>query len=151
MYGLYMLNKKMHVDNHTIVDHIQPNCLSDEFYKGIIDDQGKGVFNGKIYVRPHAQKTNAFQSNKTILVSPEASMDSKPQLEIWANDVKCSHGSTTGQLDQEAIFYLRSRGIPEKEAKKLLIQAFAKEIVDKIRLDKLKTYLEELIIQKMQG
>lgn len=151
MYGLYILNDKMHVDNHTIVDHIKPNCLSNELYKGIISNKAKGVFNGKIFVRPYAQKTNAFQSNKNILLSSDASMDSKPQLEIWANDVKCSHGSTTGQLDQEAIFYLRSRGIPEQEAKKLLMQAFAKEIIDKIRIDILKIYLEELIISRMQN
>lgn len=141
MYGLYLLDNMMHVDNHTVVDHIKPNCLSNELYKGIISDKAKGVFNGKIYVRPHAQKTNAFQSNKNILLSPDASMDSKPQLEIWANDVKCSHGSTTGQLDQEAIFYLRSRGIPEKEAKKLLMHAFAEDILEKISIKDLRTHL----------
>ena len=116
MYGLYLLDAKSHVDNNTAVDHIMPNSYSNELYKGILDEKSTGVFNGKIYVRPDAQKTNAFQSNNNILLTDDATVNTKPQLEIWADDVKCSHGCTTGQLDEEAIFYLRSRGIGEKKS-----------------------------------
>jgi Fe-S cluster assembly protein SufD len=111
LYGLYVLNGKSHVDNHTLVDHAKPRSYSNELYKGILDEKSTGVFNGKIMVRPDAQKTNAFQSNRNIVLSAEASMNTKPQLEIFADDVKCSHGATTGQLDEEMLFYLRSRGI----------------------------------------
>lgn len=114
MYGLYFLEGSTHVDNHTIVDNVMPNCVSNEFYKGIIDQNATAVFNGKIYVQQDAQKTNAFQSNKNILLSDTAQVNTKPQLEIFADDVKCSHGCTVGQLDEEGMFYLRSRGISEK-------------------------------------
>ena len=125
MYGLYLLRGRSHVDNHTLVDNKMPNCFSNELYKGIIDGNATGVFSGKIYVRPDAQKTNAYQSNNNILLSDNASVNSKPQLEIYADDVKCSHGCTVGRLDEEALFYLRARGIPKEQAKAMLLKAFA--------------------------
>src|SRR5690606_2259708 len=124
MYGLYLLNGDTLADNHTVADHLQPNSFSNELYKGIMDGHSRGVFNGKIYVRPNAQKTNAFQSNRNILLSDDAKVNTKPQLEIWADDVKCSHGCTTGQLDEEAMFYLQTRGIPKHTAKAMLLYAF---------------------------
>jgi Fe-S cluster assembly protein SufD len=139
--GLYIGNAANHIDNHTTVYHAVPNCLSDELYKGIINHQATAAFNGKIIVKPNAQKTNAFQSNKNILLSKDAIVNAKPQLEIYANDVKCSHGATTGKLDDEALFYLRARGISHAQARTLLVKAFANEIIDKIKIDSLKTYL----------
>lgn len=149
MYGLYLLNGKTHVDNHTAIDHIQPHSFSNQLYKGIMEDQSHGVFNGKVFVRQAAQKTNAFQSNKNILRSDEAIINSKPQLEIWADDVKCSHGCTTGQLDEEALFYLRSRGISKERARVLLLYAFAGDVLETIKLAPLKSYLEELISERL--
>jgi Fe-S cluster assembly protein SufD len=128
----YILKENQHVDNHTIVDHRMPNCLSNELYKGVIDDKATAVFNGKVFVRPDAQKINAFQSNGNVLLSPNATINSKPELEIYADDVKCSHGSTTGQLDENAVFYLRSRGMSEKQARELLVQAFVADVLDKL-------------------
>lgn len=119
MYGLYLPDGSQHVDNHTIVDHMKPNCESNELYKGILNGESKGVFNGKIFVRQDAQKTNAYQNCRNVLLSENASMNTKPQLEIWADDVKCSHGTTTGKLDDDAIFYMQSRGIPKAEAMKM--------------------------------
>jgi Fe-S cluster assembly protein SufD len=141
LYGLSLLKGRQHADNHTIVDHAKPNCYSNELYKAILDEKTSGVFSGKIFVRQDAQKTNAFQSNKNILLSKEAVMNTKPQLEIFADDVKCSHGATVGQLDEEPLFYLRSRGISEENAKALLILAFAQDIIDHIKIDPLKEYL----------
>ena len=112
--GVYQLKGNQHVDNHTVVDHLVPNCESNELYKGIIDEKSTAVFNGKVFVRRNAQKINAFQSNGNVLLSDDATVNSKPELEIYADDVKCSHGSTTGQLDEEAVFYLRARGLSEK-------------------------------------
>src|SRR5436305_10222504 len=140
LYGLYMVNGKTHVDNHSIVDNTMPNCFSNEFYKGIIDGNATGVFNGKIYVRQNAQKTNAYQSNKNVLLSDTASVNTKPQLEIFADDVKCSHGCTIGQLDEDALFYLRARGIDEKQAKALLLHAFAVDILEQVKTEKLRSY-----------
>jgi Fe-S cluster assembly protein SufD len=131
LYGIYLLNEKQHVDNHTTIDHQVAHCLSNELYKGVLSDQSTGVFNGKVFVRKDAQKINAFQSNANVLLSDLASMNSKPELEIYADDVKCSHGSTTGQIDEEAIFYLRARGISEKSAKLLMIDAFIGEVIEK--------------------
>jgi Fe-S cluster assembly protein SufD len=130
--GLYIINGKQLVDNHSLVDHAFPNCYSSELYKGIIDDHGQGVFNGKIFVRQDAQKTNAYQSNKNLLLSDHASMNAKPQLEIFADDVKCSHGATIGQIDEEALFYLRARGIGEASARALLNHAFAADVIEQI-------------------
>jgi len=131
--GAYILKGNQHVDNHTIVDHLMPNCESNELYKGVIDGNATAVFNGKVFVRKDAQKINAFQSNGNVLLSDDASVNSKPELEIYADDVKCSHGSTTGQLDEEAVFYLRARGIGEKAARQLMIGAFIGDVLDKIK------------------
>jgi Fe-S cluster assembly protein SufD len=142
MNGLYLCRGNMLVDNHTFVNHLQPNSESNELYKGVIDGKATGVFNGKIYVSKDAQKTNAFQSNRNILLSPEGSIYTKPQLEIFADDVKCSHGTTTGQLDSEALFYLRARGLSEEAGKALLLKAFVNEVVETVDLEPLKQYLE---------
>ncbi len=147
--GLYITQKNQLVDNHTLVDHAKPNCVSNELYKGILDDQSVGVFNGKVLVRQDAQKTNAYQSNKNILLSDDASINTKPQLEIFADDVKCSHGATTGKLDEEALFYLRSRGIGEVEAKAFLNIAFAADVINKINIDGLRDRLMPLIEEKL--
>lgn len=149
-YGLYFLRGNTHVDNHTVVDNVKPNCLSNELYKGIIDDNATAVFNGKIYVEKDAQKTNAFQSNKNILLSDNATVNTKPQLEIFADDVKCSHGCTVGQLDEEALFYLRSRGISEKAAKSLLVHAFAIDILEHVRLEPIRNYVDHLISERLE-
>lgn len=150
MYGLYLLNGNTHVDNHTEVDHIQPNCESNELYKGILDDKSHGVFNGKVFVRREAQKTNAFQSNKNILLSDNSIMNSKPQLEIWADDVKCSHGCTTGELDEDGLFYLRARGLSEESARALMLYAFAVDVLSTVKLTPLKNFLEELISERLR-
>jgi len=150
LYGLYLLNGSQLVDNHSLVDHAVPHCESNELYKGIIDDKAQGVFNGKIFVRKDAQKTNAYQSNKNILLSDEAAMNTKPQLEIFADDVKCSHGTTTGQLDEEALFYLRSRGIGENDARALLNIAFSADVIRKIAYEPLREKLMELMELKLK-
>ena len=150
LYGLYFQKGQSHVDNHTVVDNVKPNCFSNELYKGVMNDEAAGVFNGKIFVRPQAQKTNAYQSNKNILLSDSASVNTKPQLEIFADDVKCSHGCTVGQLDDEALFYLRSRGVPEKIAKSLLVQAFATDILEHIKPEPVRTYVEQLISERLE-
>ena len=148
--GLYVLKGHQVVDNHTLVDHAMPNCYSNELYKGIIDDHATGVFNGKIWVRQDAQKTNAYQSNKNLLLSNDASMNTKPQLEIYADDVKCSHGATTGQLDDEALFYLRARGIGEATARALLNHAFAADVIEQIELLPLRESLLQLLDKKLE-
>jgi Fe-S cluster assembly protein SufD len=149
LYGLYFQKGTSHIDNHTLVDNVKPNCFSNELYKGIIDDEATAVFNGKIFVRPQAQKTNAYQSNKNILLSDYASVNTKPQLEIFADDVKCSHGCTVGQLNEEGLFYLQSRGISEKNAKALLLHAFAEDILEHIRLEPIRRYVDELISKRL--
>lgn len=149
MYGLYLLAGNSFADNHTVVDHKKTNSYSNELYKGVINDQSKAVFNGKIYVRPHAQKTNAFQSNRNILLSDGATIHTKPQLEIWADDVKCSHGCTSGQLDEEALFYMRARGIDKESARAMLLYAFAGEVLDKVKLPQVKAYLESAITARL--
>jgi Fe-S cluster assembly protein SufD len=148
LFGLFMGRGRMHVDNHTLVDHARPNCFSNELYKGILEDESTGVFNGKVYVRQDAQKTNAYQSNKSIVLSDRANMYSKPELEIYADDVKCSHGATTGQIDPEALFYLRARGLSERLATALLLQAFAKDVVDNIRIAPLREMLDAYIVDR---
>lgn len=149
MYGLYLLKGRTHVDNHTLVDNTMPNCFSNEFYKGVIDDYATGVFSGKIYVRPDAQKTNAYQSNKNILLSDSATVNTKPQLEIFADDVKCSHGCTVGRLDEEALYYLRTRGIGKELARSMLLQAFASDIVEQVKIEALRAHVEQLIIERL--
>lgn len=150
MNGLYLLDEKTHVDNHTIADHRFPNCESHELYKGIMDDKSNGVFNGKIFVRKDAQKTNAFQSNNNILLSDSAKVNTKPQLEIWADDVSCSHGCTTGQLDQDALFYLNARGIGKRRATALLLEAFALEVVDRIKIEELREQVTAIISKRLE-
>lgn len=150
LYGLYFLTGTTHVDNHTVVDHVKPNCMSNELYKGIIDDNATAVFNGKIFVQQDAQKTNAYQSNKNILLSHGANVNTKPQLEIFADDVKCSHGCTVGRLDEEGLFYLRSRGISEDTARSLLIHAFAIDILEHIKPAVLRNYVDKLIFERLE-
>ena len=147
--GLFISGESQHVDNHTLVDHQKPNCESNQLYKGILEDKSTGVFNGKIYVRKDAQKINAYQSSKNILLSDDATINTKPQLEIYANDVKCSHGSSTGRLDEEALFYLRSRGLGEESARRLLLNAFASDAINTIRIDALRNYVNELIEKRL--
>jgi Fe-S cluster assembly protein SufD len=149
LYGLYLLKGNTHVDNHTLVDNTKPNCFSNEFFKGILDDNASGVFSGKIFVRPDAQKTNAYQSNKNILLSDNATINTKPQLEIFADDVKCSHGCTVGQLDEEALFYLRTRGISKEHAQSMLLSAFAEDVVIQIKHEPLRNYVEKLIVDRL--
>lgn len=136
--GLTVISGKQHVDNFTIIDHAKPNCFSRELYKGIYSDNSSGVFSGTIIVRPDAQKTNAIQSNKAILLSDNASINSNPQLKIFADDVKCTHGATVGQLDEEALFYLLSRGIKKPDAQKILVRAFAENILEDISIEEVK-------------
>ncbi|MDO1513030.1 Fe-S cluster assembly protein SufD [Maribacter confluentis] len=149
MKGITILGEKQHVDHHTLVHHIEPNCESHQDYKGIYGDSSTGVFNGKIIVDKIAQKTNAFQQNNNILISDKASINTKPQLEIFADDVKCSHGCTIGQLDEDALFYLQSRGIPQKEARALLMYAFANNVLTSVRIPELKTRINKLIAKKL--
>lgn len=150
LYGLYFQGGQSHIDNHTVVDNVKPNCYSNELYKGIMTDSATGVFNGKIFVRQDAQKTNAYQSNKNILLSGSASVNTKPQLEIFADDVKCSHGCTVGQLDEEGLFYLRSRGVPEKMAISLLLHGFAMDILEEIKLPAIRDYVDQLISTRLE-
>lgn len=147
--GVTIIEEKQHVDHHTLVHHIQPNCESYQDYKGIYGENSSGVFNGKIIVDKIAQKTNAFQQNNNILLSDKSTINTKPQLEIFADDVKCSHGCTIGQLDDEALFYLQSRGIPKKEAKALLMYAFANNVLSTVRIPELKTRINKLIANKL--
>ncbi|HEV7230773.1 MAG TPA: Fe-S cluster assembly protein SufD [Bacteroidia bacterium] len=147
--GLFILKGNQHTDNHTLVDHRKPNCESNQLYRGILDGKSSGVFNGKIFVRPDAQKTNAYQSSKNMLLSDGASINTKPQLEIYADDVKCSHGSSTGQIDENALFYLRARGIGTESARALLLIAFAKDVINTIRIDALRLHVESLIEERL--
>jgi Fe-S cluster assembly protein SufD len=149
MKGVTILGEKQHVDHHTLVHHIEPNCESHQDYKGIYDENSTGVFHGKIIVERLAQKTNAFQQNNNILISDKATINTKPQLEIFADDVKCSHGCTIGQLDEEALFYLQSRGIPKKEANALLMYAFANNVLASVRISELKARINKLIAHKL--
>ncbi|MBP9152532.1 MAG: Fe-S cluster assembly protein SufD, partial [Flavobacteriales bacterium] len=149
--GFYMLNGTELFDNHTHVDHFEPNCNSNEIYRGILAGRSTGVFNGKVFVHRDAQKTNGYQSNNNILLSDEATMNSKPELEIYADDVKCSHGSTTGQLDEEAVFYLRARGLDEFGATALLLTAFAGDVLKAVSSEMLRSKLEQKIQDKLNA
>jgi len=146
--GLFMLDGTQLFDAHTLMDHAKPHCNSHEHYKGILDDKSRGVFNGKVIVRKDAQKTNAFQENNNILLSDEALVNTKPQLEIFADDVKCSHGATIGQMDDEAKFYLKSRGIGEEVSNGILLHAFASDVVTSIKIESIRNYIEEIITKK---
>ena len=147
--GVTVIEGKQHVDHNTLVHHIEPNCESHQDYKGVFGESSTGVFNGKIVVEKKAQKTNAFQSNNNILLDDKATINSKPQLEIFADDVKCSHGCTIGQLDEEALFYLRSRGIPLKEARALLMYAFANNVLESVKIPELKRRINKIIAEKL--
>jgi len=141
LYGSYMPTGKSHVDNHTMIDHAQADCQSNELYKGIIHDSATGVFNGKVFVRQDAQRIDAFQQNSNIVMTENGKMNSKPELEIYADDVKCSHGSTTGQFDEDALFYLMTRGIGKETAKKLLVSAFVSDVMEKTTNEAVREYL----------
>jgi len=145
--GAYFPKQDQMIDNHTFVDHQVAHCYSNELYKGVLFDNGKGVFNGKVYVHVDAQKTNAYQSNANIMMSDNASMFTKPELEIYADDVKCSHGSTTGQFNEEALFYLRARGLSEESAKRLLVSAFTSDVMNRISIPSWKEYVLATLIQ----
>lgn len=146
--GAYLLKGNQHVDNHTTVDHKMPHCESNELYKGVIDDNSTAVFNGKVFVRKDAQKINAFQSNGNVLLSDLATINSKPELEIYADDVKCSHGSTTGQLDENAIFYLRARGLSEKAARNLMVSAFIEDVLSKVTSEEMLQKIHEILKER---
>ncbi|HYT89870.1 MAG TPA: Fe-S cluster assembly protein SufD, partial [Gemmataceae bacterium] len=146
--GLYLADGTQHVDNRTTIDHAKPHCASHELYKGILDGKAHGVFNGKIYVREDAQKTDAKQTNQTLLLSEDAVINTKPQLEIFADDVKCTHGATIGQLSTDALFYLRARGIGLEDARSLLTYAFANDVLDRMKLETLRRQLEELLLAR---
>jgi Fe-S cluster assembly protein SufD len=147
--GITIIGDKQHVDHYTLVHHAQPNCESHQNYKCILNDNSTGVFNGKIYVEREAQKTDAFQQNNNILLSDKATINAKPQLEIFADDVKCSHGCTIGQLDETAMFYMQQRGIPQKEAKALLMYAFSNEVIESIKIPELKKRITKIIATKL--
>ena len=147
--GITLLEDQQHVDHYTLVDHISPNCESHQDYKGVFSEGSKGVFNGKIHVDQLAQKTNAFQQNNNILLDDKATVNTKPQLEIFADDVKCSHGCTVGQMDDDALFYLMSRGIPKKEARALMTYAFANNVLESLELPVLKKRINKLIAKKL--
>jgi len=149
MYGLYFTQNAQHVDSHTLVDHAKPHCLSNELYKGILADNSRGVFNGKIIVRKGAQKTNAYQSNKNLLLSGHAKIDTKPQLEIFADDVRCTHGATVGQVEDDSLFYLRVRGIEEKTARTLLVNAFANDVLMNMTFEPFREKISEVVSTRM--
>jgi Fe-S cluster assembly protein SufD len=150
-YGLFLSDKHQHIDTYVNIDHASHDCTSTQLFKGILDDQSTGAFNGRILVRPDAQKTMAYQTNNNILMSDEARMNSKPQLEIYADDVRCSHGATTGQLDENALFYMQSRGIPRKEARLLMLYAFAHEVIEKIQVIPLRDRINHLVDKRLRG
>ncbi len=151
MNGLYVVHGDQHVDHQTRIEHAQPNCTSREVYKGILDDRSHGVFNGKVYVHPIAQKTDGKQTNQNLLMSPTAKIDTKPQLEIFADDVRCTHGATVGQLDDQAMFYCRTRGLSPAEAKTLLTYGFAADVLEQIPSREVATYLERLVMGRFLG
>jgi Fe-S cluster assembly protein SufD len=151
LYGLYLSADTQLVDNHTEVHHKMPRGESNQLYKGIVMDKSRAVFNGKIFVYQDAQKTNAFQQSNNVLFSEQATVNAKPQLEIFADDVKCSHGTTIGQLNKEALFYLKSRGIGEAQAKQLMVKAFAYDVAEKIQIESLRAYIESMIEMEMES
>nr|MDA3781066.1 Fe-S cluster assembly protein SufD [Bacteroidales bacterium] len=150
-YGLFLADKGQHIENKIFIDHAKPNCTSKQVFKAVLDDYSSGAFNGKVLVRPDAQNTKASQTSNNILLTDDAKINAKPQLEIYADDVKCNHGATVGQLDKEALFYLQSRGIGQKEAKLLLMYAFAYDVIDKIRVPALKERIKDLVERRLNG
>ena len=149
--GLYMLNGNQHSDTHSVIDHLAPNCTSHQTYKGVLNDRSRAVFNGKVFVRENARGTDAQQSNKNLLLSNEARVDTKPQLEIFNDDVKCSHGATVGQLEEEELFYLLTRGLPDTLARNLLTYGFAEEIINKIGIDSIKNELDSAVLNRLNA
>lgn len=149
--GLYLVAANQHTDTHSVIDHRKPHCTSHQLYKGILDGQSRAVFNGKIFVRHDAQKTDAMQTNKNLLLSNEARVDTKPQLEILADDVKCAHGAAVGQIDDEELFYLKARGIHPDLARNLLTYGFAEEVIDKIKIDSIKAQLDETVLNRLNA
>ena len=147
--GLYMVGSDQHTDTHSIIDHKQPHCNSHQLYKGILDGNGRAVFNGKIFVREGAQKTDAMQTNKNLLLSDKARVDTKPQLEIYADDVKCAHGAAVGQIDPEELFYLETRGIGPELGRKLLTYGFAEEVIAKIKIESIRSELDEAVLRQL--
>lgn len=147
--GLYLAGGDQHTDTHSVIDHQQPHCNSHQLYKGILDGNARAVFNGKIFVREGAQKTDAMQTNKNLLLSPHARVDTKPQLEIYADDVKCAHGAAVGQIDQEELFYLQARGINPELGRSLLTYGFAEEVIEKIKIDSIKRQLDEIVLRQL--
>jgi Fe-S cluster assembly protein SufD len=150
-YGLYLADKWQHIDNFVNVEHTAPNCTSNQLFKGVLDDMSTGAFNGRILVNPNAQGTVAYQRNNNILMTNDAKMDSKPQLEIYADDVKCSHGATVGQIDENALFYLQSRGINKREARLMLMFGFAHEVIQNIKIEALRERMDNLVMQRLKG
>jgi Fe-S cluster assembly protein SufD len=149
--GVYLMDKQQHIDNQVFVNHAKPNCYSNELFKGVLDEEASGIFNGYIYVARDAQNTNAFQRNNNILMTPQAVIDTMPFLEIYADDVKCSHGATIGQLDEEAMFYLMQRGISKSDARLLLMYAFLAEVTSKVSIDALRNNYEDMIKRRLRG
>jgi len=149
LYGFYVATGSQHVDNHTTVEHAEPDCTSRELYKGVLDDAGRGVFNGKVIVQPDAQRTSAQQDNKNLLLSRDAEVDSKPELQIHADDVRCTHGSTIGQIDEDALFFLRTRGIDAVAARALLMRAFATDVTSRISVAPLRDRIDELLLARL--
>jgi Fe-S cluster assembly protein SufD len=147
--GLYLVGPDQHTDTHSVIDHQKPHCNSHQLYKGILDGNARAVFNGKIFVREGAQKTDAMQTNKNLLLSPQARVDTKPQLEIYADDVKCAHGAAVGQIDQEELFYLQARGINPELGRSLLTYGFAEEVIAKIKIDSIRTQLDEVVLSQL--
>lgn len=150
-YGLFLADKWQHIDNYVNVDHAFPHCTSNQLFKGVLDDMSTGAFNGRIFVRPDAQGTLAYQKNNNILLTDDAKMDTKPQLEIYADDVKCSHGATVGQLNGDALFYLQSRGINKREARLMLMFGFAHEVIQNIKIEALRDRMDNLVMQRLKG
>ena len=150
-YGLFLADKFQHIDNYVSVDHASPKCSSNQLFKGVLDEMSTGTFNGRILVRPDAQGTMAYQRNNNILLTDDAKMDTKPQLEIYADDVKCSHGATIGQLDENAMFYLQSRGINKREARLMLMFGFAHEVIQNIKIEPLRERMDNLVMQRLRG
>lgn len=147
--GLYLAGGDQHTDTHSVIDHQQPHCNSHQLYKGILDGNARAVFNGKVFVREGAQKTDAMQTNKNLLLSPQARVDTKPQLEIYADDVKCAHGAAVGQIDQDELFYLQARGINPELGRSLLTYGFAEEVIEKIKIDSIKHQLDEIVLRQL--
>jgi Fe-S cluster assembly protein SufD len=149
--GLYLMDRRQHIDNYVFVDHASPDCLSNTLFKGVLDEHASGVFNGHVLVEQDAQRTNAYQNNRNLLLTDNARINSQPFLEIYNDDVKCSHGSTTGQLDEEAMFYMQQRGISKENARMLLMYAFADEVVSKIAIEPLRHRIEDMVKKRLQG